>query len=97
MNWHVVEFDAYHETYTEECVCVSPYEDDSADAICFLNGAYEPSLRLQYAKIIAAAPDLLAACEWLLKPDHAIGSLPELVRKAEDRARAAVNKARGLG
>lgn len=96
MNWHVVEFDAYHETHVEQQICVSPYPDDSCDAICFINGAYGWDDQLRFASLIAATPDLLAACEWLLQPDHAIGSLPELVRKAEDRARAAVNKARGL-
>jgi hypothetical protein len=47
------------------------------------------------ANLIAAAPDLLAACEWLLNPDHPIGSDPELIRKASERARAAIAKAKG--
>lgn len=45
--------------------------------------------------LLAAAPELLAACEWFLKPDHPIGSHAELVHKFTEKAKAAIAKAKG--
>ena len=47
------------------------------------------------ARLIAASPDLLAACEWIVQPDHAIGSNAEFKEKATEIARAAIAKAKG--
>ena len=46
--------------------------------------------------VAEAHQELLDACEWFLMPDHAIGSHPELIRKAEARIIKAVAKARGM-
>jgi hypothetical protein len=46
-------------------------------------------------RLMAAAPDLLAALQWFIQPDHPIGSNAELIRKFEAKARAAIAKAEG--
>lgn len=50
---------------------------------------------LANARLISASPDLLAACEWIVQPDHAIGSNAEFKEKATEIARAAIAKAKG--
>jgi hypothetical protein len=47
------------------------------------------------ARLIAVAPELLGVCQWILLPDHPIGSDAEFVRKVQDRARHAIAAAIG--
>jgi hypothetical protein len=47
------------------------------------------------ARLIAAAPDLLAACKWFIDPPHPIGSNAEKVLKFAEIARQAIAKAEG--
>lgn len=47
------------------------------------------------ARLIAAAPDLLEALEWIVQPDIPIGSNAEFQHRAIEVARAAIAKAKG--
>lgn len=47
------------------------------------------------ARLIAAAPDLLEALEWIVQPDHPIGSNAEFAQKAAKIAATAIAKAKG--
>lgn len=60
---------------------------EPADAHVVAEVDHEP-----YARLIAAAPDLLAACEALLSPNHT----PETYSAAVERMKVAVAKARGV-
>ncbi len=45
---------------------------------------------IQIKKALAENEAMRKALEWLLKPDHPIGSHPELIQKARERAEAAL-------
>lgn len=47
------------------------------------------------ARLIAAAPELLEALEWIVNPDYAIGSNAEYKHAAVEVAKAAIAKATG--
>lgn len=63
------------------------------------NGHLVATIEYQYAesnranaRLIAAAPDLLAVCKWILEPDDPIGSNAEFKHLATEKACAAIAK-----
>jgi hypothetical protein len=86
--WFVVEVDK-HDDGTATCLCVSRYEDDSADAICWVGESYPSEEQEANAMLLASAPDLLAACKAVniayatTDMRRAIDLLREAIAKAE--------------
>lgn len=76
--------------------CVSPYEDDSADAIAWINTDYADCE--SNARLMAAAPDLLEAAQaalWRLRNDREWGPTNPVESEEECQLKQAIQKARG--